>query len=87
MSDSLGRGGGESQALWVQGQPCVQSKFQDNQDYIGKPCLKRKKGRKGGGEGRGGEGRVFRIQSIKYHIFKMKNREEQVDELNNISIF
>lgn len=25
--------------LWVQDQPVLQSKFQDGQDYTGKPCL------------------------------------------------
>jgi hypothetical protein len=29
--------------LWVQGQPALQSEFQDSQDYTGKPCLLKKK--------------------------------------------
>jgi hypothetical protein len=32
-----------SGSLWVQGQPDLQSEFQDNQDYTEKPCLKEKK--------------------------------------------
>jgi hypothetical protein len=33
-------------SLWVWGQPGQQSKFKDNQGYIEKPCLKKKKSRK-----------------------------------------
>jgi hypothetical protein len=29
--------------FWVQGQPGLQSEFQDNQDYTEKPCLKKQK--------------------------------------------
>ena len=29
--------------LWVQGQPGLQSEFQDSQNYTEKPCLKKKK--------------------------------------------
>jgi hypothetical protein len=32
--------------LWVQGQPGLQSKFQDSQGYIKKPCLQKEKERK-----------------------------------------
>jgi hypothetical protein len=27
--------------FWVRGQPCLQSEFQDSQDYTEKPCLKK----------------------------------------------
>jgi hypothetical protein len=29
--------------FWVQGQPGLQSEFQDSQGYTEKPCLKKKK--------------------------------------------
>ena len=32
--------------FWVQGQPGLQSEFQDSQDYTEKPCLEKPKGEK-----------------------------------------
>jgi hypothetical protein len=32
--------------LWVQGQPLLQSEFQDSQGYTEKPCLKKTKKKK-----------------------------------------
>jgi hypothetical protein len=32
--------------FWVQGQPGLQSEFQDSQGYTEKPCLKKKKKKK-----------------------------------------
>ena len=33
----------EQADLWVQGQPGLQSEFQDSQDYTEKPCLEKPK--------------------------------------------
>jgi hypothetical protein len=48
----------EAGSLWVQGQPGLQSEFQDSQGYIEKPCLEENKGG-GGGGGRRGRGQDF----------------------------
>jgi hypothetical protein len=43
FNPSTGGGGQRQVAFWVQGQPGLQSKFQDNQGYTEKPCLKKTK--------------------------------------------
>jgi len=71
----------EAKDLCLQNHQCLHSEFQESQDYIERPCL-RKEGRKGGREGGREEGRREKRREEKRREEKRreeKKREEKRD--------